>query len=49
MGGVGIDEMSEAVRIMGETLVEHGRQTDPPAAIHAMREAFAARQPAPVG
>jgi hypothetical protein len=49
MGGVGIEEMEEAVRIMGETLGEHGRQADPPAAIRAMREAFAARQPAPVG
>lgn len=49
MGGVGIDEMSEAVRIMGETLVEHGRQTDPPAAVRAMQGAFAVRQPAPVG
>jgi hypothetical protein len=34
---------------MGETLVEHARQTDPPAAVRAMQEAFAARQPAPVG
>jgi aspartate aminotransferase-like enzyme len=49
MGGVGIDEMMEAVRIMGETLGEHGRQVDPPAAVRTMREAFAARQPAPVG
>ena len=49
MGGVGIDEMCEAVRIMGETLGEHGRQTDPPAAIRAMQEVFEARQPTPVG
>lgn len=49
MGGVGIDEMIEAVRIMGETLGEHGRQTDPPAAIRAMQEVFEARQPTPVG
>ena len=49
MGGVGIDEMVEAVRIMGETLAEHGRQTDAPAAVRAMREVYEARQPAPVG
>ncbi|MBA3687887.1 MAG: alanine--glyoxylate aminotransferase family protein [Chloroflexi bacterium] len=49
MGGVGIDEMMDAVRTMGETLAEHGRQTDPPAAVRAMREVFEARQPAPVG
>ncbi len=49
MGGVGIDEMIEAVRIMGETLGEHGRETDAPAAVRAMREAYEARQPAPVG
>lgn len=49
MGGVGIDEMCEAVRIMGETLTEQGRQTDAPAAVQAMREVFEARQAAPVG
>jgi aspartate aminotransferase-like enzyme len=49
MGGVGIEEMEEAVRIMGETLAEGGRQADPPAAVRAMREVFEARQPAPVG
>jgi aspartate aminotransferase-like enzyme len=49
MGGVGIDEMCEAVRVMGETLAEHGRQADAPAAVRAMREVFEARQPAPVG
>ena len=49
MGGVGIDEMCEAVRIMGETLAEQGRQADPPAAVRTMREVFEARQPAPVG
>jgi aspartate aminotransferase-like enzyme len=48
MGGVGIEEMEEAVRIMGETLAEHGRQADPPAAVRVMREVFEARQPAPV-
>ena len=49
MGGVGIDEMCEAVRVMGETLADHGRQADAPAAVRAMREVFEARQPAPVG
>jgi aspartate aminotransferase-like enzyme len=48
MGGVGIEEMEEAVRIMGETLSEHGREADPPAAVRVMREVFEARQPAPV-
>jgi aspartate aminotransferase-like enzyme len=49
MGGVGIDEMCEAVRIMGETLREHGREADPSVAVRTMREVFEARQPAPVG
>jgi aspartate aminotransferase-like enzyme len=49
MGGVGIEEMEEAVRIMGETLAEHGRTADPAAAVSVMREVFEARQPAPVG
>ena len=49
MGGVGIDEMCEAVRVMGETLAEHGREADAPAAVRTMREVFEARQPAPVG
>jgi aspartate aminotransferase-like enzyme len=49
MGGVGIDEMCDAVQIMGETLGEQGRQADPPAAVRRMREVFEARQPAPVG
>ncbi len=48
MGGVGIEEMDEAVRIMGETLAEHGHPADPPAAVRVMREVFEARQPAPV-
>jgi aspartate aminotransferase-like enzyme len=49
MGGVGIDEMTEAVRIMGETLAEDGMETDASAAVRVMREVFEARQPAPVG
>jgi len=49
MGGVGIDAMCEAVRVMGETLAEHGRSADADAAVRVMREAFEARQAAPVG
>jgi aspartate aminotransferase-like enzyme len=49
MGVVGIDEMCDAVRIMGETLREHGREADASAAVRTMREIFEARQPAPVG
>ena len=49
MGGVGIDEMCEAVRVMGETLAEHGHQADPAAAVGTMRALFEARQPAAVG
>jgi aspartate aminotransferase-like enzyme len=49
MGVLSIDEMCDAVRIMGETLSEHGRPTDASAAVRAMREVFEAKQPAPVG
>jgi aspartate aminotransferase-like enzyme len=49
MGGVGIDEMCDAVRIMGETLGEQGRHADPSAAVRTMRAVYEARQPAPVG
>jgi hypothetical protein len=49
MGVVAIDEMCEAVRIMGETLREHGREADVSAAVRTMREVFEARLPAPVG
>jgi aspartate aminotransferase-like enzyme len=49
MGGVGIDEMCDAVRIMGETLAEVGRPTDPAAAVRTMRAVFESRQPAAVG
>jgi aspartate aminotransferase-like enzyme len=49
MGAVGIDEMCEAVRVMGETLVEHGRPADATAAVHGMREVFEAARAAPVG
>ncbi|HEX2141021.1 MAG TPA: alanine--glyoxylate aminotransferase family protein [Candidatus Limnocylindria bacterium] len=40
MGMVELDEMSDAVRVMGETLRDHGREVDPPAAVEAAREAF---------
>ncbi len=49
MGVVGIDEMCEAVRIMGETLGEHGRRADPSAAVRTMRDVYEARLPAAVG
>ena len=40
MGGVGIDEMRDAVRVMGETLAEFGQPTDAAAAARAMAEIF---------
>lgn len=40
MGAVGIDEMCDAVRVMGEVLAAQGRATDPAAAVLAMREVF---------
>ncbi len=40
MGGVGIDEMRDAVRVMGETLAEMGRPTDAAAALRAMDEVY---------
>jgi aspartate aminotransferase-like enzyme len=40
MGGVGIDEMRDAVRVMGETLTEFGQPTDAAAAATAMGEIF---------
>jgi aspartate aminotransferase-like enzyme len=49
MGVLSIDEMCDAVRIMGETLREHGLEADLSAAVRTMREVFEARQPAPVG
>jgi aspartate aminotransferase-like enzyme len=42
MGEVGIDEMAEAVRVMGETLSEFGRPADPSEAVRATRDAFEA-------
>jgi aspartate aminotransferase-like enzyme len=49
MGAVGIEEMSEAVRVMGETLAEMGRPADVGAALRAMSEVYEARLAAPVG
>ena len=42
MGDVGIEEMAEALTIMGETLPEFGHVTDAAAAAAAAREAFEA-------
>jgi aspartate aminotransferase-like enzyme len=40
MGEVGIDEMAEALEIMGRTLPEFGHRTDVAAAVRTTREAF---------
>src|SRR5918992_244492 len=42
MGEVGIDEMAEAIRIMGETLPAHGFEADGQAAAHIVHEVFEA-------
>ena len=42
MGDVGIDEMAEAIRILGETLPAHGFEADAAAAEAAAREVFEA-------
>ena len=42
MGEVGVDEMAEAVRILGETLPAHGFEADAGSAAAATREAFEA-------
>jgi aspartate aminotransferase-like enzyme len=42
MGEVGIDEMAEAIEIMGRTLPDHGHPADASAAGRATREAFEA-------
>ena len=42
MGDVGIDEMAEAIRIMGETLPAHGFEADGAAATRTAREVFEA-------
>lgn len=48
MGGVGIEEMRDAIRVIGEALAEMGRTTDPAAALRAMDEVYQAGF-APVG
>jgi aspartate aminotransferase-like enzyme len=48
MGGVGIDEMCDAVRVMGETLAENGRPADHAGAVRAMRAAYEATRAAAV-
>ncbi len=40
MGDVGIDDTADAVRVMGEVLVQMGRPADPSAAVAASRRAF---------
>jgi aspartate aminotransferase-like enzyme len=42
MGEVGIDEMADAVRVMGETMVDAGLAVDPAGAEAASRDAYAA-------
>lgn len=42
MGAVGMDEMADALRTMGETLPDFGHQTDPIAAVDAARAAYEA-------
>jgi aspartate aminotransferase-like enzyme len=46
MGDVKLDEIQDAMRILGETLAEHGRDVDPTSAVEAAVQAYrAARQP----
>jgi aspartate aminotransferase-like enzyme len=42
MGAVGIDEMAEAIGIMGATLPDHGHAADVDAATRATHEVFEA-------
>jgi len=49
MGAVGIEEMCEAVRVMGETLAELGRPADAAAAVRTMSGVYEAKLAAPVG
>jgi aspartate aminotransferase-like enzyme len=46
MGMVEIDEMADAVRVMGETLADHGHRADVAAATGAVREAYEASRAA---
>ena len=49
MGAVGIEEMTEAVRVMGETLAELGRPAEVASAVESMAVVYEARLAAPVG
>jgi aspartate aminotransferase-like enzyme len=49
MGAVGMDEMAEALRVMGETLVRFGHHADPAAAVEVARAVEAERSSAAVG
>ena len=49
MGAVGIEEMSDAVRVMGETLVELGRPAEVASALQSVATIYEARLAAPVG
>jgi aspartate aminotransferase-like enzyme len=48
MGAVGIEEMIDAVRVMGETLAELGRSADVAAALRTMAAVYEERLAAPV-
>ena len=48
MGDVGIDEMAEAIRLMGETLGALGKDVDPEAAAGATRDANESWSAAPL-
>ncbi|HSK94713.1 MAG TPA: alanine--glyoxylate aminotransferase family protein [Candidatus Angelobacter sp.] len=48
MGAVGMDEMLDALRVMGETLRDAGRDADPAAAVEVARRSHDARHGAPV-
>jgi aspartate aminotransferase-like enzyme len=49
MGEVRTEEIADAIRVLGETLMEFGRQTDPDAAAQATRDAHEAVLAAAVG
>jgi aspartate aminotransferase-like enzyme len=49
MGAVGIEEMSDAVRVMGETLVDLGRSAEVASALQSVATVYEARLAAPVG
>jgi len=49
MGDVGIDEIADALQVMGEVLSEMGRKADPAAAVAAARAAFDGSLAAAIG